>query len=179
MFRSFMRSSSGSFLFIPLSMLLILKIIKIFKMCYHSVVVMWQHMSSVSVMRTVWRRELDWMGWCEKTSESKCTVKRWNSHISSFCDAIRCLLTPSSLSASPNAIPLKHNKCIRKFINCLLQDLTFYHKCTTLNIIKIMLLKLYLVKQSHFKTSKTQILITAKILQLFRRVLKQIGSINT
>jgi hypothetical protein len=39
-------------------MLLILKIIKIFKKCYHSVVVMWQHMSSVPVMRTVWRREL-------------------------------------------------------------------------------------------------------------------------
>jgi hypothetical protein len=39
--------------------LLILKIIKIFKKCYHSVVVMWQHMSSVPVMRTVWRRELD------------------------------------------------------------------------------------------------------------------------
>jgi hypothetical protein len=42
-------------------MLLILKIIKIFKMCYHSVVVMWQHMSSVPVMRTVWRRELKFM----------------------------------------------------------------------------------------------------------------------
>jgi hypothetical protein len=39
-------------------MLLILKIIKIFKKCYHSVVVMWQHMSSVPVMRTVWRHEL-------------------------------------------------------------------------------------------------------------------------
>jgi hypothetical protein len=39
--------------------LLILKIIKIFKKCYHSVVVMWQHMSSVPVMRTVWSRELD------------------------------------------------------------------------------------------------------------------------
>jgi hypothetical protein len=39
--------------------LLILKIIKIFKKCYHSVVVMWQHISSVPVMRTVWRRELD------------------------------------------------------------------------------------------------------------------------
>jgi hypothetical protein len=34
-------------------MLLILKIIKIFKKCYHSVVVVWQHMSSVPVMRTV------------------------------------------------------------------------------------------------------------------------------
>jgi hypothetical protein len=33
-------------------MLLILKIIKIFKKCYHSVVVMWQHMSSVPEMRT-------------------------------------------------------------------------------------------------------------------------------
>jgi hypothetical protein len=40
-------------------MLLILKIIKIFKKCYHSVVVMWQHMSSVPVMRIVWRRELE------------------------------------------------------------------------------------------------------------------------
>jgi hypothetical protein len=40
MFRSSMRSSSGSFfLFISLSLLLILKIIKIFKKCYHSVVV--------------------------------------------------------------------------------------------------------------------------------------------
>jgi hypothetical protein len=58
MFRSSIRSSSGSSLFISLSMLLILKIIKIFKKCYHSVVVKWQHMSSVPVMRTVWRREL-------------------------------------------------------------------------------------------------------------------------
>jgi hypothetical protein len=57
MFRSSMRSSSGCF-FISLSMLLILKNIKIFKKCYHSVVVMWQHMSSVLVMRIVWRREL-------------------------------------------------------------------------------------------------------------------------
>jgi hypothetical protein len=40
-------------------MLLILKIIKIFKKCYHSVVGMWQHMFSVPVMRTVWRRELE------------------------------------------------------------------------------------------------------------------------
>jgi hypothetical protein len=40
-------------------MLLILKIIKIFKKCYRSVVVMWQHMFSVPVMCTVWRRELD------------------------------------------------------------------------------------------------------------------------
>jgi hypothetical protein len=59
MFRSSMRSSSGSSLFVSLSMLLILKIIKIFKKCYHSAVVVWQHMSSVPVMRTVWRRELD------------------------------------------------------------------------------------------------------------------------
>jgi hypothetical protein len=59
MFRFSMISSSGSFLFISLSMLLILKIIKIFKKCYHSVVVMWQQMSRVPVMRNVWRRELD------------------------------------------------------------------------------------------------------------------------
>jgi hypothetical protein len=58
MFRSSMRSSSGVFLFISLSMLLILKIIKILKKCFHSVVVMWQHMSSLPVMCTVWRREL-------------------------------------------------------------------------------------------------------------------------
>jgi hypothetical protein len=56
MFRSSMRSSSGSSLFIYLSMLLILKIIKIFKKYNQSIVVMWQHMFSVSVMRTVWRR---------------------------------------------------------------------------------------------------------------------------
>jgi hypothetical protein len=62
MFQSSMRSSSGSFLFISLSMLLILKITKIFKKCYHSVVAMWQHMSSVPVMRTVWRRELELTG---------------------------------------------------------------------------------------------------------------------
>jgi hypothetical protein len=59
MFRSSMRSSSWSYLFISLSMLLILKIIKIFKNYYQVVVVMWQHMSSVPVMRTVWRCELD------------------------------------------------------------------------------------------------------------------------
>jgi hypothetical protein len=39
--------------------LLILKIIKIFKKYYQSIVVMWQHMFSVPVMRTVWRRALD------------------------------------------------------------------------------------------------------------------------
>jgi hypothetical protein len=38
-------------------MLLILKIIKIFKKYCQSIVVMWQHMFSVSVMRTVWIRE--------------------------------------------------------------------------------------------------------------------------
>jgi hypothetical protein len=37
-------------------MLLILKTIKIFKKYYQSIVVMWQHMFSVPVMRTVWRR---------------------------------------------------------------------------------------------------------------------------
>jgi hypothetical protein len=58
MFRSSMRSSSGSPLFISLSMLLILKTIKIFKKYYQSIVVMWQHMSSVPVMRNVWRRLL-------------------------------------------------------------------------------------------------------------------------
>jgi hypothetical protein len=46
-------------LFVSLSMLLILKIIKIFKKYYQSIVVMWQHMFSVPVMRTAWRRELD------------------------------------------------------------------------------------------------------------------------
>jgi hypothetical protein len=39
-------------------MLLILKIIKIFKKYYQSIVVMWQHMFSVAVMCTVWRGEL-------------------------------------------------------------------------------------------------------------------------
>ena len=38
-------------------MLLILKTIKIFKKYYQSIVVMWQHMFSMPVMRTVWRRE--------------------------------------------------------------------------------------------------------------------------
>ena len=42
MFRSSMRSSSGSSLFISLSMLLILKTIKIFKKYYQSMMVMWQ-----------------------------------------------------------------------------------------------------------------------------------------
>ena len=55
MFRSSMRSSSGSTLFTSLSMLLILKIIKIFKKYYQSIVVMWQHMFSMPVMLTVWR----------------------------------------------------------------------------------------------------------------------------
>jgi len=58
MFRSSMRSSSGSSLFISLSVLLILKTIKIFKKYYQSIVVMWQHMFSIPVMITVWRREL-------------------------------------------------------------------------------------------------------------------------
>ena len=59
MFRSSMRSSSGSSLFTSLSMLLILKTIKIFKKYYQPNVVVWQHMFSVPVMRTVRRRELD------------------------------------------------------------------------------------------------------------------------
>ena len=59
MFRSSMRSSSVSSSFISLSKLLILKTIKIFKKYYQSIVVMWQHMFSMPVMRTVWRRELD------------------------------------------------------------------------------------------------------------------------
>ena len=40
-------------------MSLILKTIKIFKKYYQSIVVMGQHMSSMPVMRTAWRRELD------------------------------------------------------------------------------------------------------------------------
>jgi hypothetical protein len=55
MFRSSMRSSSGSF-FISLSMLLILKIIKIFKKYYKSIVVMWQRMFSMAILRTAWLR---------------------------------------------------------------------------------------------------------------------------
>jgi hypothetical protein len=58
MFRSSMISSSGSYLFISLSMLLILKIIKIFKSTINSSW-LWQHMFSVPVTRTVWRREPD------------------------------------------------------------------------------------------------------------------------
>ena len=58
MFRSSMRSSSVSSLFTSLSMLLILKIIKIFKKILSSIVVMWQHTFSMPVMLTVWRREL-------------------------------------------------------------------------------------------------------------------------
>ena len=59
MFRSSMSSSLGSSLFISLLMLLILKTIKIFKKYYQSIMVMWQHMFSMPVMRTVWSRELD------------------------------------------------------------------------------------------------------------------------
>jgi len=47
-----MFGSSGSYLFISLSMLLILKTIKIFKNYYQSIVVMWQLMFSMPVMRT-------------------------------------------------------------------------------------------------------------------------------
>ena len=71
MLRSSMRSSSGSSLFTSLSMLLILKIIKVFKKYYQSIVVMWQHMFSVPVMRTVWRREL----WIKLMNQNA----RWNS----------------------------------------------------------------------------------------------------
>jgi hypothetical protein len=59
MFRSSVRSSSGRTLFISLSMLLILKTIKIFKKYYQSIVVMWQRMFNTPVIRTVWRRALD------------------------------------------------------------------------------------------------------------------------
>ena len=66
MFRSSMRSSSGSVLFTSLQKLLILKTIKIFRKYYQSIVVMWQHMFSMSVMRTVWRRDLDtWVNYQE------------------------------------------------------------------------------------------------------------------
>jgi hypothetical protein len=41
--------------------LLILKTIKIFKKYYQSIVVMWQRMFSMPVMRTVWRRALDYL----------------------------------------------------------------------------------------------------------------------
>ena len=70
------------------------------------------------------------------------------SSVSPFCDAIRCLLKPSSLSSRPNVIPSKHIKCIRKFINCLLQDLTFCHKCTTLNIFKILMFFTFFINPS-------------------------------
>ena len=63
-----MRSSSGSSLFTSLPMLLILKIIKIFKKYYQSIVVMWQRMFSMPVTRTVWRRELE-----SSTNEFKTT----------------------------------------------------------------------------------------------------------
>ena len=59
MFRSSMRSSSGSSLFTTLSMLLILKIIKTIKKCYHPSWVMWQRTFIMPVMLTVWRRELE------------------------------------------------------------------------------------------------------------------------
>jgi hypothetical protein len=66
MFRSYMRSSSGSSLFIYLSMLLILKTINIFKKYCQSTVVMWQRMFSVPVVRTVWRRELEFSSAADK-----------------------------------------------------------------------------------------------------------------
>ena len=37
---------------------------------------MWQHMFSMPVMLTVWRRELVWI----KLNESKCTVKQWKKN---------------------------------------------------------------------------------------------------
>jgi hypothetical protein len=40
-------------------MLLILKTIKLFKKYYQSIVVMWQRMFSMPVMRTVWKRALE------------------------------------------------------------------------------------------------------------------------
>ena len=74
MFRSSMRSSSGSYLFISLSKLLILKTIKIFKKYYQSIVVMWQHMFSVPVMRTVWRVELDSTQYALRITHTKHTL---------------------------------------------------------------------------------------------------------
>jgi hypothetical protein len=41
-------------------MFLILKTIKLFKKYYQSIVVMWQHMFSMPVTHTVWRRALNW-----------------------------------------------------------------------------------------------------------------------
>jgi hypothetical protein len=72
-------------------MLLILKIIKIFKKCYHSVVVMWQHMSSVPVMRTVWRREPAHIAIKRRTQELReVGCEHFNS--------IYCLTTPNGTS---------------------------------------------------------------------------------
>jgi len=79
-----MRSSSGSSLFISLSMLLILKTIKIFKKYYQSTVVMWQHMFSMPVIRTVWRCELDF----NEKKKLMTQNARWNS------EKFLCLFNP-------------------------------------------------------------------------------------
>jgi hypothetical protein len=87
MFRSSKRSSSGSSLFISLSMLLILKTIKIFKQYYQSIVVMWQCMFSMPLMRTVWRRVLVWIKlkkfdniWCFWISRWPLFPTMWQFH---------------------------------------------------------------------------------------------------
>jgi hypothetical protein len=97
MFRSSMRSSSGSCLFISLSMQLILKIIKIFKKYYQSIVVVWQHMFSVPVTRTVWRCELD--SWAPAHVSTHSLYLHLNFHLlkqkSVSWDVIPCLLVKS------------------------------------------------------------------------------------
>jgi len=62
-----------------LSKLLILKTIKIFKKYYQSTVVIWQHLFSMPVMRTVWRRELDLMNQNAPWNSEICqnTVQNW------------------------------------------------------------------------------------------------------
>jgi hypothetical protein len=124
MFRTSMRSSSGSFLFISLSMLLILKIIKIFKKCYHSVVVMWQHMSSVPVMRTVWRRELQLqLSWCEKNLVNQNAW--WNGEIKMCFD----LLTFDwNISYSKNNAA-RYHECIYMYIGHYVKYLLFLSDC--------------------------------------------------
>ena len=64
---------------------------------------MWQHIFSMSVMLTVWRREhvLVWI----KLSESKCTVKQWN-----LISASRWLFNKKSITMHGN-VNVKIQSC--------------------------------------------------------------------
>jgi hypothetical protein len=101
--------------------LLILKTIKIFKKYYQSIVVMWQRMFSMPVMRTVWRRALD---------SSKVTVTILKGQIN--CEVFylrKCFCCHRHYLSPTNCCKYRENKCVRceNFVALLVLWITFLY----------------------------------------------------